>query len=164
MKKLILNSITFTFILVLLVSCSSDNESNSSSSDEAVKSYTHSVAELELLDEVNNYRVSIGLNALNIIDHISYKSAEHNDYMYINHVVTHDGFDKRKSNLQEVLGAYRVGENIAYGYSSASSTINAWINSPSHKANLEGDYTHFGGAIKIDEEGKKYYTNIFIKK
>ena len=84
--------------------------------------------------------------------------------MYVNHVVTHDGFDKRKSNLQEVLGAYRVGENIAYGYSSASSTVNAWINSPSHKANLEGDYTHFGGAIKIDEEGKKYYTNIFIKK
>ena len=67
MKKLILNSITFTFILVLLVSCSSDNESNSSSSDEAVKSYTHSVAELELLDEVNNYRVSIGLNPLEII-------------------------------------------------------------------------------------------------
>lgn len=162
MKKLMINSLALIFTIVSLTSCSSDNESTST--NETIKSYNHSAAELELLDEVNAYRVSIGLNPLAIIEHISYKSSEHNDYMLATRTVTHEGFNERKTNLQAVLGAYRVGENVAYAYSTARATVNAWINSPSHKANLEGDYTHFGAAIKVDEEGKRYYTNMFIKK
>lgn len=117
-----------------------------------------------MLDEVNTYRVSVGLNPLQIIEHISYKSDEHNAYIISIQDVNHDGFNERKTNLQQVLGAGRVGENVAYAYSSAQSTVAAWVNSPSRKANLEGDYTHFGASIKIDDEGKKYYTNMFIKK
>jgi uncharacterized protein YkwD len=165
MKKLMITLFALTIGLLSLTSCSPDSESASNNtSNETVKSYTHSNLELELLDEVNTYRVSIGLNPLEIIEHISYKSSEHNDYMLATHTVTHEGFDERKSNLQEVLGAYRVGENVAYAYSTAQATVTAWVNSPSHKANLEGDYTHFGASIKIDDEGKKYYTNMFIKK
>lgn len=165
MKKLMITLFALTIGLSSLTSCSSDSESASNNtSDGTVKSYTHSNLELELLDEVNTYRVSIGLNPLEIIEHISYKSSEHNDYMLATNTVTHEGFDERKSNLQEVLGAYRVGENVAYAYSTAQATVTAWINSPSHKANLEGDYTHFGASIKMNDEGKKYYTNMFIKK
>ena len=168
MKKIIINSIALIFTIVSFTSCSSDTDNNSATSgpaaNQTIKGYTHSTLELELLDEVNTYRVSIGLNALEIIEHISYKSSEHNDYMLANNLVTHEGFDARKTNLQEVLGAYRVGENVAYAYSSAQSTVAAWVNSPSHKANLEGDYTHFGASIRTDDTGKKYYTNMFIKK
>jgi uncharacterized protein YkwD len=164
MKNLMITLFALTIGLSSLTSCSADSESTTSTSDETVKSYTHSDLELELLDEVNAYRVSVGLNPLEIIEHISYKSQEHNDYMLATHTVTHEGFEERKTNLQEVLGAYRVGENVAYAYSSAQSTVNAWVNSPSHKANLEGDYTHFGAAIKMDDQGRKYYTNMFIKK
>lgn len=164
MKKLMINSLALIFTIVSLTSCSSDSESAANPTNESAKSYTHSAAELELLDEVNAYRVSIGLNPLAIIEHISYKSSEHNDYMLATRTVTHEGFNERKTNLQAVLGAYRVGENVAYAYSTARATVNAWVNSPSHKANLEGDYTHFGAAIKVDEEGKRYYTNMFIKK
>ena len=167
MKKLIITLFALTIGISSLTSCSADSESaisTTNNSNETVKSYTHSDLELELLDEVNAYRVSVGLNPLQIIEHISYKSSEHNDYMLATHTVTHEGFEERKSNLQEVLGAYRVGENVAYAYSSAQSTVNAWVNSPSHKANLEGDYTHFGASIKTDEQGRKYYTNMFIKK
>ena len=163
MKKLMITLFALTIGLSSLTSCSSDSES-ANEPIETAKSYTHSAIELELLDEVNAYRVSVGLNPLQIIEHISYKSSEHNDYMLATHTVTHEGFEERKSNLQEVLGAYRVGENVAYAYSSAQSTVNAWVNSPSHKANLEGDYTHFGASIKTDEQGRKYYTNMFIKK
>lgn len=166
MKKLMITLFVLTISLTSLTSCSSDSESNSSngSSIETEKSYTHSNLELELLDEVNAYRVSIGLNPLQIIEHISFKSSEHNDYMLATQTVTHEGFDDRKSNLQSVLGAFRVGENVAFAYATAQSTVNAWVNSPSHKANLEGDYTHFGASIKMDEQGRKYYTNMFIKK
>lgn len=158
----------FTFLalsLLTLTSCSSDSENvSNSNSIETVKNYFHSSSELELLDEVNTYRVSIGLNPLSIIEHISYISSEHNDYMILVKNPNHDGFSNRKENLKQVLGAAKVGENVAYGYSTTKSTISAWINSPSHKANLEGDYTHFGVSIKTDADGKKYYTNMFIKK
>ena len=164
MKKLMITLFALTIGLSSLTSCSSDTESVSNSSNETEKSYTHSNLEIELLDKVNTYRVSVGLNPLEIIEHISYKSSEHNDYMLATQTVTHAGFDERKSNLQAVLGASRVGENVAFAYSSAQSTVNAWINSPGHKANLEGDYTHFGASIKMDEQGRKYYTNMFIKK
>ena len=163
MKKLTAALFVLTISLVSLTSCSSDSESVTNSSETA-KNYSHSTLELHLLDEVNTYRVSVGLNALQIIEHISYKSNEHNSYMISINQVNHDGFIDRKTNLQQVLGAGRVGENVAYAYSTAASTVAAWVASPSHKANLEGDYTHFGASIKIDEEGKKYYTNMFIKK
>lgn len=164
MKNLIITLFALTIGLSSLTSCSSDSESVSNITNVTEKNYTHSILELELLDEVNTYRVSIGLNPLEIIEHISYKSSEHNDYMLANHLVTHEGFDARKTNLQQVLGAYRVGENVAYAYSTAKSTVDAWVASPSHNANLKGDYTHFGASIKVDDAGKKYYTNMYIKK
>jgi hypothetical protein len=37
--------------------------------------------------------------------------------------------------------------------------LNAWLASPSHKANIEGNHTHFGIAIKENPaNGRKYYT------
>lgn len=166
MKKQILILFTVLLTMSTLTSCSSDSESidTPSINEAAQKSYAHNTTELELLDIVNEYRVSKGLNALQIIEHISYESNEHNQYMIATNSVNHDGFDQRKSNLQQVLGAVRVGENVAYGYSSPESTLNAWVNSDGHRANLEGEYTHFGVSIREDEEGRKYYTNMFIKK
>ncbi len=163
MKNKMITLFAPLIILPFLVSCSSSTDENTSSI-ESEKSYSHSSIELALLDEVNAYRVSVGLNPLNIIEHISYKSNEHNEYMISIHDANHDGFNERRINLQQVLGAARVGENVAYGYATPQSVVNAWVNSPSHKANIEGNYSHFGTAIKADENGKKYYTNIFIKK
>ena len=129
MKKLMITLFALTIGLSSLTSCSSDSESTTSTSDETVKSYTHSTLELELLDEVNAYRVSVGLNPLEIIEHISYKSSEHNAYMLANQTVTHAGFDDRKSNLQEVLGACRGGEIVAVAFSTAQATVTARANS-----------------------------------
>lgn len=155
------------FVLLLTItftSCSSDSESVNPSKIESLENYNHSDFELELLDLVNEYRVSQGKNALEIIEHISYKSGEHNDYMIVVNSVNHDGFNDRKTNLQHVLGAVKVGENVAYGYSTPQATLNAWVESEGHRINLLGDYTHFGLSTKQNESGKKYYTNIFIKK
>lgn len=149
------------FFSILTFSCSNDENI---SLTQIEQKYSHSVQELNLLDDINLYRVSIGLNSLEIIEHISFISSEHNDYMITNQKITHEGFEQRKNNLKQVLGAYRVGENIAYGFSTNQAAIDAWIDSESHKTNLEGDYTHFGLSIKTDNTGKKYYTNMFIKK
>lgn len=165
MKRQVKILFALLFTISTLTSCSSDTEEVVAPTTDAVqKSYAHNATELELLDLVNEYRVSKGLNALQIIEHISHESEEHNQYMIVTNSVNHDGFDQRKSNLQQVLGAVKVGENVAYGYSSPESTLTAWINSNGHRANLEGEYTHFGVSIREDEEGREYYTNMFIKK
>jgi len=153
-------------IVFTMLSCSSTDSSEDVSTDKkVVTSYNYNETEMKLVTLINNYRQSIGLNTLEVINHISYKSEEHNIYMIDNKVVNHDYFQKRSDNIIQVLGAERVGENVAYNYVTAESALSAWLKSPSHKENIEGDYTHFGISVSINPEtGRKYYTNIFMKK
>jgi uncharacterized protein YkwD len=152
-------------IVLTMVSCSSDETSETAEDNLVVTTYNYNDTELRLVTLINNYRQSIGLNSLEVVNHISYKSEEHNTYMIDNKVVNHDYFQQRSDNLIQVLGAERVGENIAYNYQMPESAFSAWMNSPAHKANIEGDYTHFGISVTTDTQtGRKYYTNMFIKK
>jgi uncharacterized protein YkwD len=167
MKTKLLSLILPIVLVLSLTSCSSDSsdEATSAGDKTLITNYNYSGEESQLADLINDYRVSNGMNALQIINHISYKSEEHNEYMIENNVVNHDYFEARSNNIIQVLGAVKVGENIAYNFSTPNSALHAWLNSPGHKANLDGDYTHFGISISIDPAtGKKYYTNMFMKK
>jgi uncharacterized protein YkwD len=125
--------------------------------------YSYSTIEIEIMDLINAYRVSTGLKALSKVNYISYKAEEHNKYMIFNNIVTHYGFDARYLDIKKVLGATGMGENIAFGFTSAQAVVNAWLASPGHKANIVGNFTHFGISVRADSNGKKYYTNIFAK-
>ncbi|WP_163396627.1 CAP domain-containing protein [Flavobacterium limi] len=164
MKKL-LQTMLLLAVVYIFGSCSSDSvESSNVSKSELVTEYNYNVSEIEVLQLINEYRVSIGLNSLVTVNHISFKSEEHDNYMITNKVVNHNNFVARSENIIAVLGAKKVGENVAYNYQTAEGVLKAWLDSPTHKQNIEGDYTHFGIAVKIDAEtGKKYYTNIFAK-
>ncbi len=152
-------------IVFSMVSCSSDDSEGTAKDNRVVTNDNYNETELKLVTLINNYRQSNGLNTLEVVNHISYKSEEHNMYMIDNNVVNHDYFQQRSDNLIQVLGAAKVGENIAYNYQTAESAFSAWMNSPSHKANLDGDYSHFGIAVTTNTEtGRKYYTNMFMKK
>ncbi|PWA08866.1 CAP domain-containing protein [Flavobacterium laiguense] len=148
-----------------MYSCSTEDSSSTSESQPSiVLDYQYSPLELETMALINNHRVSLGLNALEKINHISYKSEEHNHYMIANNVVNHNDFIARSENIMKVLGAKNVSENIAYNYNSAKGVFDAWLNSEGHRENIEGNYTHFGIAIRENSAtGKKYYTNIFVK-
>lgn len=151
-------------ILFTMNSCSPDSSDDSTESNvPQAMSYTYNQTELEAMDLINSYRMSIGLNELKEINHISYKSEEHDIYMITNNVVNHNDFVSRSENIKEVLGAKDVSENIAYNYNTPKAALDAWLRSPSHKENIEGNYTHFGISIRVDASGKKYYTNIFAK-
>jgi uncharacterized protein YkwD len=155
-------------VVCTITSCSSDESESTNpsvgSTVQKVTSYTYNSSELEAMDLINAYRVSIGLNALEKINHISYKSEEHDNYMIANNVVNHNDFVARSENIIKVLGAKTVSENIAYNYGTSKAALEAWLKSPGHKENIEGDFTHFGIAIKENPaNGKKYYTNIFAK-
>jgi len=166
MKTNLLRAILPFVLVFTLVSCSSDSTEDLTMPTDAVSAkYEYSADELQLLDVINEYRESIGLNALQPVEYVSYKSEVHNEYMISKNEVNHDFFHERSQDIMAVLGASKVNENVAYNFSSAASVLHAWLESPGHKANIEGNFTHFGASIRINPEtGKKYYTNIFIKK
>jgi uncharacterized protein YkwD len=122
------------------------------------------VIELEILERINTHRISVGLNPLNNLNIIKSVAYSHTDYMVTVNAVNHDNFFQRKESLIQHVSAKKVSENVAYAYSSAEAVVNAWINSDGHRSNIEGDYTDFDISAEKDDNGKWYYTNIFIKR
>jgi len=122
------------------------------------------VIELEVLELINQHRIEIGLNPL--VDHSVVKAVAftHTDYMIEENTISHDNFFQRKESLEANAEARQVSENVAYGFSSPESLVNAWLNSPSHRETIEGDFTDFDISAEQNENGKWYYTNIFIKR
>jgi uncharacterized protein YkwD len=120
--------------------------------------------EVEVLELINNHRINIGLSPLNGMTTIKAQAYGHTDYMIENDEVSHANFFQRKNNLINDAGALSVAENVAYAFTTPESVVNAWLNSEGHKNVIEGDYTNFDISAEKDENGKWYYTNIFIKK
>ena len=55
----------------------------------------------------------------------------------------------------------RAGENIASGQKSASEVVNAWMNSPGHRANiLNSSYLRIGSA-SVNIDGTLYWVQLF---
>lgn len=153
------------FFVMYFSSCSNDtSKGNETNANFTQESYNHSPDEMEALALLNEYRVSKNLPTLQVIEHISFVASTHNDYMIANNTLNHDNFEERQANMVTVLNAYKVGENVASGHNPIAEIVAAWTNSNGHKNVIEGDYTHFGIAITTNAAGKKYLTNIFIKK
>lgn len=120
--------------------------------------------EIQILELINEHRISLGLNPLNSLSIVKSVAATHTDYMIEVNSVNHDGFFQRKASLEQNANAKAVSENVAYAYSTAQSVVKAWLNSESHKEVIEGDYTDFDISAEQNADGKWYYTNIFIKR
>lgn len=55
-----------------------------------------------------------------------------------------------------------VGENVAYGFSTARSVHRAWMNSPGHRANiLNRTYRRVGVGVARSDGGSLYYAVVF---
>ncbi|MGB1309527.1 MAG: CAP domain-containing protein [Oceanihabitans sp.] len=161
---------------ILLLSCSTDSEdSNSNSNDNATTNTssntntgytvpTTKTIEIEILELINNHRISAGLNSLQSMSAIKGQAYSHTDYMIDQNNISHDFFGNRRSYLVNNVSAVSVAENVAYGYSSAEAVVVAWLNSPSHREAIEADFTHFDISAEKNTEGQWYFTNIFVKR
>ena len=56
----------------------------------------------------------------------------------------------------------RIGENIAAGHLNPSVVVQAWMQSPSHRANVMGNFTHMGVGIQVGSSGRMYWVQLFI--
>lgn len=163
--KLLAKLPLLALLAVLTFSCSTDSIDDKA--DAIVENLVVPPAkaiEIEILELINNHRLSEGLNPLSGMSVVKSVAYSHTDYMVDNDVVSHDNFYDRSNYLKTNAGAKKVSENVAYGYSSAESVVRAWIKSSGHKANIEGDFTNFDISAEKNEDGKWYYTNIFVKK
>ena len=153
------------FTVFVLSSCTTDiiDDNVAALELKSTKIKTKAI-EIDILDLINNHRLSLGLSSLTDMDIVKSVAYTHTDYMVDNDEVSHANFFERSNYLKQNAGAQRVSENVAYGYSSAESVVRAWLKSDGHKANIEGDYTNFDISAEVNGEGKWYYTNIFIKK
>ncbi len=160
----LLRGASILMCFLMMASCSTESANETPTDYKVVNNFTYNQEELQIEQKINEYRISKGLTPLEKINHISYLSEGHDEYMITTKIVDHSYFNEREQNLKTTLGAKKVGENIAYGYETISSTFNAWLNSDLHRMNIEGDYTNFGVAVRKDNNGTMYITNIFIKK
>ncbi|MEZ4802719.1 MAG: CAP domain-containing protein [Gelidibacter sp.] len=150
---------------VLSYSCSTEEMPNETIDSEILANAPAAkTIEIEILELINQHRIEMGLNPLNSLNIIKSVAFTHTDYMVEINQVNHDNFYQRKNSLVQNAGAISVSENVAYGYSTAQDVVNAWINSESHRANIEGNYTDFDISAEQNSEGRWYYTNMFIKK
>lgn len=153
------------FTVLTFSSCSTDSIDDKADAMElSLFSQEAKTIEVEILELINNHRLSLGLNPLAEMDVIKSVAYSHTDYMVDNDEVSHHNFYTRSNYLKSNAGAEKVSENVAFGYSSAESVVRAWIKSEAHKENLEGDFTNFDISAEKNEDGRWYYTNIFIKK
>jgi len=167
MKAKLIQALLLVVIVFTMNSCSTNSaEATVSATDLQLMNtvdYTYNSTELDAMKLINDYRVSIGLKPLAQINYLSVKSEEHDNEMIAVNTISHDGFVTRSENIMKVLGAKTVSENLAYNYNTPQAVVTAWLNSPSHKENIVGDFTNFGISVRLDAAGRKYYTNIFVK-
>ena len=77
--------------------------------------------------------------------------------------ISHDNFSQRSKFLKDNTSAIMVAENVAFGYNSAENVVKAWLNSPSHKATIEGAYNYFDISAEQNPNGTWFFTNMFIR-
>ncbi|WP_459213140.1 CAP domain-containing protein [Aquimarina rhabdastrellae] len=158
--KVVLISLTY-----LMLSCSKEEIETIApevTNENEFLTYDYTTIEEEILELINDHRSTLGLSTLEIMDIASVEAQKHNEHMITNQEVCHDYFFQRERIIKEATKATNVSENVAFGYNNAASVVNAWLNSPEHKKNLEGDHTYFGISVIQNTEGRYYFTNIFI--
>ncbi len=154
--------------LFLFTSCSKDSvetteEANYSIDLNLAQETDWQLAD-DILDLVNEHRVSLGLSTIKRDQqYASAYAVEHTKYMIDMDRINHDNFGIRSAALKD-RGASSVGENVAFGYTSAEDVVIAWLNSPSHKDIIEGSYTHSGFGVIPNENGTFYFTQLFYSK
>lgn len=150
-------------ISLLIISCSNEDVTETSDLD-TISSTEENIISDEILQLINLHRENIGLSTLENNDTAKQLAKEHTNYMISVDGINHDNSNTRFQSLREQEDAKNIGENVARFQTNAASAVDSWLNSDSHRKNIEGDFTHSGVATVKDDEGKFYFTQIFFEK
>jgi len=142
-------------LIIILLSWSNIDIDNTNLPDEIATTN-------QLIQLVNDHRLSIGKPLLIRNSTADKLAEEHTNYMVSKADVNNDNFEIRWEALEHKENAEDISENIGFD-NSAEETMDAYLNNIWLKVNVEGDYTHTGIAVKKDDKGNYYYTQIFYR-
>ncbi|MBZ8179497.1 CAP domain-containing protein [Oscillatoria salina] len=127
-----------------------------------------SALEQAIHQQVNQYRISKGLPALELDARISEQSRLHSEAMAQGKVpFSHQGFEGRVKAVERAIPYRAAAENVAYnqGYQDpATQAVQGWIQSDGHRKNMEGDFDVSGIGVAQNARGEYYFTQVFIKR
>jgi hypothetical protein len=120
----------------------------------AVLGYATDMSIQSLLDDTNQQRISNGIGALALNGQLDNAAQAKANDMSARDYWSHNTPDGQTPWTFMTAAGYDyqlAGENLAYGFATASDTLTGWMNSPGHRANiLNGGYTEVGfGYINI---------------
>lgn len=135
------------FFLVKSVSAGSQQAAQTS---QAVLAYATNVSISGLLSATNSYRAQNGLAPLSLNGRLNNSSQAKAQHMIDNNYWAHvapDGTQPWYFFNQAGYSYSAAGENLAYGFDSSQAAVDAWMGSPSHRANMLGSYVDVGFGI-----------------
>jgi uncharacterized protein YkwD len=119
-----------------------------------------------MLGDLNAQRTAVGAPALHMCATLQSAAQGHSDDMAATNTMSHTGSNGstmvNRVEAAGYLGWTSLGENVAMGYTTVDTVMNAWMNSPGHKANiLNPSYTGVGLAESFATNGTPYWTQDF---
>ena len=155
-------------LLCLITSCQKDEGVSTEELNYTIDLNLASETDWEMADEilalVNEHRLSQGLSEIKKdTQYASAYAVDHSKYMIEMAQINHDNFPIRRAGLVD-QGASIVGENVAFGYTTAEQVVGAWLNSPGHKQVIESNFTHSGFGVLKTANGNYYFTQLFYRK
>lgn len=125
--------------------------------------------ERRAFDLVNQHRVSLGQSALIWNDEIARIARGHSENIATRGVpFGHDGFEERVEEIKRTTDfvIHAVAENVALNNSRnpADSAVEQWLESVSHKKNIEtADFRYAGMGAARDRDGSYIFTQLFME-
>ncbi|MCW3840728.1 CAP domain-containing protein [Micromonospora yasonensis] len=121
-------------------------------------------AELQqVVDLVNKERAKAGCKALTVDDKLMLAAQRHSQDQADHKTMSHDGSDGSDvgDRLDRVGYAWRAyGENVAWNQQTPAAVMDAWMNSPGHRANiLNCSFTEIG--VGVARSNGPYWTQDF---
>ena len=121
--------------------------------------------EQEIARYVNQHRATKGLAALATDPRITAQCRRHCAQMAGKGEISHRGFSGRATAMRESFGHAIVAENVGMNYGMpdpARKMANRWISSEGHRQNIEGNYHLTGVGVVKTNEGKYFFSEIFV--
>ena len=122
--------------------------------------------EQEVYRGVNDYRASRGLAALAWNEAIAVQCRAHSRNMADTTIPPgHAGYDQRMAAIAGSIPVGASAENVqVHTYPNPGpAAVAFWITSPTHRENIEGNFTLTGIGVAVSGSGTYYLTQIFVR-
>lgn len=148
---------------LLLASCSSSQTDNIATISSQKSVAPTGDLESQTLFHVNRYRATKGLPALKAHSGLQQLASVHSNNMQQRDDMSHFDFKKRAKTAQKKHQMGAMSENLQRSWGivpTGHSIVTQWKNSPKHRDNMEGNFSHAGMAITRD--GNNIFSTLLL--